>query len=298
MNILIIGGNGYIGCRLYEYLKDEGYSVENADLCLFGKVFPDTLVCDYRSIPKSKIQEYSHIILLAGHSCPATIGDDTSPSLRNNVINFINLLDKISPNQKLIYASTAAIYGNTSKIMYENAHLADPVDFYTYTKQAIEAIARIYPSKNTIGLRFGTVSGFSKNFRQENLLNSMTIAALKNKEIIVSNPKLYRSVLGIDDLCFAIKEILVQGIKRPIYNLVSMRGTILKFGNDLAEYTNSNLIINSSMKTGYSFNCSSELFSEDYNFKFKNTVEDIYLDIVNNLDSIEINEKRSIIHYE
>lgn len=297
MKILLIGGNGYIGCRLYQYLQTRGYQVDNVDLCLFGKVFSETIVCDYKYIPKSKLREYSHIILLAGHSCPSTVGTSLIPVYKNNVRNFITLIEKLSHNQELIYASTAAIYGNSNELKFESDKLDNPVDYYTWTKQCIEQIASLYPIKST-GLRFGTVGGFSANFRSENLLNSMSVSAFNHKEITVSNPNLYRSVLGISDLCIAIDRILVQGIKKPIYNLVSETDTIFGFGYILSKFTNSRLIENDSMKTGYSFNCSSRQFENDYNFKFCDTIETIYKDITENLHNIEINEKRSIIHYD
>ena len=297
MKILLIGGNGYIGCRLYEYLLNQGYSVDNLDLCIFGRVFQETIVCDYRSFPKDRLQEYSHIILLAGHSCPSTVGNSFIPIVKNNVDNFIGLLEKLNSNQELIYASTAAIYGNSNELKFETDVLDNPVDIYTWTKQCIEQLASISPIKS-VGLRFGTVGGFSKNFRSENLLNSMSVSSFRNNEIIVSNPNLYRSILGINDLCVAINRILQVGIKSPIYNLISDRGTIGSFGISLSTLTESSIVVNDSMKTGYSFNCSSRKFENDYNFKFCDTIETIYHDITENLDKIQINEKRSVIHYE
>ena len=72
--VLIIGGNGYIGTRLYEYLSiDEenmptDKDIDIIDTCWFGKVIEDTIVEDYRNMSKEFYSEYDTIILLAGHS--------------------------------------------------------------------------------------------------------------------------------------------------------------------------------------------------------------------------------------
>jgi UDP-glucose 4-epimerase len=49
-NILIIGGSGYIGSRLYDYLLNFGYKVTNMDLCWFGKTHNEIIVDDYKNI--------------------------------------------------------------------------------------------------------------------------------------------------------------------------------------------------------------------------------------------------------
>ena len=48
--ILLIGGNGYIGSRLYDHLLSLKYNVTNIDLCWFGQVYPETLVEDYKNM--------------------------------------------------------------------------------------------------------------------------------------------------------------------------------------------------------------------------------------------------------
>ena len=62
--ILLIGGNGYVGTRLYNYLDD----VDVIDTCWFGKLIESTIVEDYKTMSKEFYSEYDTIILLAGHS--------------------------------------------------------------------------------------------------------------------------------------------------------------------------------------------------------------------------------------
>ena len=72
--VLIIGGNGYIGTRLYEYLSiDEenmptDKDIDIIDTCWFGKVIEDTIVEDYRNMTSEFFSKYDTVILLAVHS--------------------------------------------------------------------------------------------------------------------------------------------------------------------------------------------------------------------------------------
>ena len=297
--ILLIGGNGYLGCRIYEYLLNKKYDVTNLDLGWFGIVYPETIQKDYRDLTKEELSKYTHIILLAGHSSVSMCGGELTSCFNNNVFNFTNLLDKIDDNQTLIYSSTLAVYGNNPKLVTEEDPIKKALNVYDYTKIARENIANFYPNKKLIGLRFGSVSGFSPNFRNENLLNALTLSSINQQPLTISNGDAYRSVLGLNDLCCAIDKIIeVDIIKNKIYNLTSISDKIINFGYEVKRLTDSELIVNDSFKTDYSFNCSAELFEKDYNFKFGDTIESIYNDIITNYDNILFNNKREKINYE
>lgn len=297
--ILIIGGNGYIGSRLHTHLINLGYDVTNIDLGWFGITHTDTIQKDYRDLTKEELSEYTHIILLAGHSSVSMCGGELTSCFKNNVYNFVNLLDKIDDSQTLLYSSTLAVYGNNSKLVTEEDPIKKALNVYDYTKIARENVADLYPNKKLVGLRFGSVSGFSPNFRNENLLNSLTMSSINKLPIIISNGDAYRSVLSLNDLCRAIDKLIeVDVIKNKIYNLTSVSDKIINFGYKIKHLTNSELIVNDSFKTDYSFNCSAELFEKDYNFKFEDTIESIYTDIATNYNNILFNTKRGKIAYE
>ena len=297
--ILIIGGNGYIGSRLYEYLLDLDYDVTNIDLGWFGNIHQKTIIQDYKTLTKEELEKYTHIILLAGHSSVSMCVNNLTSCFKNNVYNFVELIEKINENQTLIYSSTCAVYGNNPKFVTEEDPIKSALNFYDYTKIARENIADLYPNKKLVGLRFGSVSGFSKNFRSENLLNALTLSSSKNGSITISNGEAYRSILGMNDTCRAIETLIKQdNIKNKKYNLSSFSDKIIDFGLAIKNLTNSELTVNDSFQTDYSFNCSSELFSNDYNFKFQDTIESIYNDIESNIGNIITNHKRTKIIYE
>lgn len=53
MKILVLGGNGYIGSRLYSHLKSKKYDVDNVDLCWYSKIFKETIQNNFDDLPIS-----------------------------------------------------------------------------------------------------------------------------------------------------------------------------------------------------------------------------------------------------
>jgi nucleoside-diphosphate-sugar epimerase len=290
--ILLLGGNGYIGSRLYDHLLSLNYDITNIDICWYKQIYKETIVTDYDSLTKEYLQQFSHIILLAGHSIIAmckTLG----PCFENNVSKYIRLIEKLNDSQILIYSSSAAVYGSNDNLVDESYPITDAINFYDYTKICNEQITNLYPNKKIVGLRFGSVGGFSKNIRNENLLNSLSINAFKNNKISVSNPNMMRSILEIKDLCRAMVYLIDGGDpKNKVYNWTSVNGKILDLGNSIQKITGCELEVNNLFHTNYSFNCSNKLFEQDYNFKFEGTIQSIYDDIINNYDNILVNIKR------
>lgn len=297
-NILLLGGNGYVGSRLYEYLLSLDYHVDNVDLCWFGQVHKETSVIDYRHLTKEHLKRYTHIILLAAHSSVAMCNNNLQSTFNNNTVNFIDLLDKITDEQMLIYASTCAIYGKYPHLATEDVEIKPALNFYDYSKISTEQIACLYPNKNVVGLRFGSISGFSKNMRKENLLNSLTLTYLQNKPLVVSNGNSMRSVLGLNDACRAIETIIRHNnIKKNIYNITSVNDCIMNFAKTIQKFSGAELVINDSFKTDYSFHCSAAAFEQDYNFTFMDTTESIYNELINYYKLIQFNIDRGAITY-
>jgi nucleoside-diphosphate-sugar epimerase len=296
--VLLLGGNGYIGTRLYQHLLEREYNVDNVDLCWFGKVHKETIFMDYKHLTVDQLKKYSHIILLAAHSSVAMCKDNLLSAINNNANNFINLLDKTTDDQMLIYASTCAIYGNNSDLSTEETEIKPALNFYDYSKISTENIARLYNRKNVVGLRLGSVSGFSRNIRKENLINSLTLTHLQNKPLVVSNGNSMRSVLGVNDACRVIETIIAHNqIHRPIYNVTSVNDNIMNFATRVQQLSGADLIVNDSFHTDYSFYCSTELFEKDYNFQFTDTTDSIYDELMENYGLIEFNIDRGAVMY-
>lgn len=293
MKILLIGGNGYIGSRLYNHLNVKNYNITNVDTCWYGKLFTDTNIINYDNLSVSYLNQFTHIILLAGFSSVGMC-KNLHDTVTNNVTYFNNLVNKLSDKQVLIYASSCSVYGNGEKILTETDDLSPPLNNYDFSKQMIDYINKLSLNKKCIGLRFGTVNGYSPNLRTDLVINAMTLSSLEQKKIFVSNGNIKRSLLGINDLCNAIEKIIVTDhIKSNIYNLVSFSNTILDLAKEIQSLNQCEVVVNENLSTSYSFTVTNNKFESDFKFKFNDTVESIYNELIVNSNVISKKSNRS-----
>ena len=312
--VLIIGGNGYIGTRLYEYLSiDEenmptDKDIDIIDTCWFGKVIEDTIVEDYRNKTSEFFSKYDTIILLAGHSSVKMSEADSNSCFKNNVQNFIDLLDKLT-TQKFIYASSSSVYGSVGgRTVNEKYYGFEPYNQYDISKHT----ADLYAQKSDVeyyGLRFGTVNGCSPVLRTDVMINAMVSSALRDGHIKLYIKDTMRPILGINDLCRAITSIVESDEdKRGLYNLASFNKTAEQIAYEVAdvmgvevkEYeTDPTQVKNVKSQTkAYNFSISTLKFRRDFKFKFQDTVESITTDLIKNWDSMEKTDRSAAVDYE
>jgi nucleoside-diphosphate-sugar epimerase len=236
--VLIIGHCGYLGSVLMKYLSEQSYIVYGIDKGYYSTNCGNSY--DFNYIISSKYySEYDTIILLAGHSSPSLCENDKLGSFKNNVTNFNNLISKLSEGQRLLYASSASVCNGLTNA-YENDKLNAPFGDYDMQKQVIEKIAEIAKCE-TIGMRFGTIGGYSPNPRLDSVINSLYHDGVNKKEITISNGSNFRSYLGINDACKAIAALIEVENPYKIYNIASGTSTINYIGEKIAFLTGSKI---------------------------------------------------------
>lgn len=292
MNILLLGGNGYIGSALYPKLKQK-HLVTSVDLCLFGKNLKFSQKFDYDS---ADVSEYDAIVCLAGHSSVQLCQQEPLASWDNNVNKFHSLCQKLSKEQLLIYASSASVYGRNEGISDEYSKLSNtPLQDYDLQKTTIDLVANrfIQDGKRMIGLRFGTVNGVAPNTRSELMINSMVKSAIETGSINIRNVKIRRGILGINDVVRAIQTIIEsETTNYGQYNLTSFNSTVEEISNEVSKHTNSKIVIQPDTPA-YDYALSVEKFKKEFNFEFTDTMEGLIKDLVSNYQNINFDHRLS-----
>jgi UDP-glucose 4-epimerase len=301
-NILILGGNGYVGSRLRQVLK-ETYNIHSIDCCWFSydEEYKDHR--DYHRLTKQELKEFDVVIVLAGHSSvPSCNGDLYSPWM-NNVSNFVDLLGKID-DQLVIYASSASVYGNSEpgEQHSEDNKVFVPVNNYDVTKYALDqqAIIANLTGKRVIGLRFGTVNGWSPNLRCDVMINAMYHTAVTSSEdqhITITNKHISRAILGIEDLCRAVTSC-IEKQHAGIYNLASFNDNVGNIAIGVANKIDAKIIDKGNTMNAYDFAISTELFEKTYNFKFTESVTTIVDSLVNRYKEATVQYRNNYIIYQ
>lgn len=290
--VLLIGSEGYIGRILSPQLACK-YELDCCDIGWYDdprehKAHP-LYRKDYKELKGSlTIQKYDAVILLGAHSSVPMCRDLRS-SFNNNVSNFVDLLEKLAPEQPLIYASSGSVYGNGGGQFRETDPLNPPMNWYDQQKQTIDEIA-LMSGKKVYGLRFGTVNGASPCMRTELMLNSMYLSAKNTKSVRFNNKDKSRAILGNKDLVAGIKAILEYvGAKGPkntgVYNLASFNSSIGYMANKVCEFMD---VIPQEVPDGptYSFQLNTQKFQEVFDWVPSQNIEDILLDLKKNCGKI------------
>ena len=290
MNILIIGGCGYIGSRLYLYLVDKFDCVDTLDTEQFGNyVNKKNIKKDFKNINPKDLQKYDVVIHLGGYSSVQLCTNNKSDAFTYNILEFYNLMRKLTNKQKFIYASSSSLYNGSDKETNEMYSYFKPTNIYDFSKFTIDGICKVFSENcfgsgqhlNYYGLRFGTVCGYSPNWRTDLMINKMVYTALLEKQIIVTNPFIERPILGLNDLVRSIETIIYEDKPSGVYNIASFNTTILNIANQVGKFMKVPIKIMGENWT-YNFRMSTELFEQYFDFEFKDDINSIINDILLN----------------
>lgn len=172
MNILVVGGAGYIGSHMVKHLGQAGCAVTtldnlsggHADAVLHGSFVPgdiaDRALLD-RLLAPGRFDAVMHFasFIQVGESVVAP-----AKYYQNNVVNTLNLLDAMGAAgvKRFIFSSTAAIFGEPQSDLIDEQHRQQPINPYGRTKlmveQALADYDRAYGLKS-VCLRYFNAAG-------------------------------------------------------------------------------------------------------------------------------------------
>ena len=235
MKILITGGAGYFGVLLAKALLERQHDVTILDNFMYGyEPVMHLLAYDRLEIVKqdirndlgsqtSKFDAIYHLAAISGY--PACEANPNSAELIN-VVATRNLVQGLSHDQTLIYASTTSFYGKTGALMDENAPI-ESVSLYGRTKYRAEQI--VMERQNSVALRFATIFGVSPKMRIDLLVNDFTYKAVNDRCIVLFEGGTKRTFLHIRD---AIRAYLLA-----LDRIDTMRANVYNVGTDRMNYT-------------------------------------------------------------
>jgi UDP-glucose 4-epimerase len=167
--ILVIGGAGYIGSHVVCAFLDRGDAVTVFDNLssgcpenLFsGAGFVQGDILDYPLLSTTMRAGFDAIIHLA--ALKAAGESMTSPEKYsvNNVCGTINILNAASEARvpRIVFSSSAAVYGAPKYVPVDEAHPTDPINYYGFTKLEIERFLAWYEQLR--GIRFAALRYFN-----------------------------------------------------------------------------------------------------------------------------------------
>ncbi|MGH9785367.1 MAG: NAD-dependent epimerase/dehydratase family protein [Terriglobia bacterium] len=234
--VLVVGGAGYIGSVLARLLLEAGYSVRVLDSAIYGNQAVEGLL----SHPRFEFVEgdLRHVesLVRAINGCDAVIhlgaivGDpacDLNERMTREINTFATkLLLQVARGygvQRLLFASTCAVYGASDFLMDEHSTL-NPVSSYAQSKADAEKIVLEAPSPDfcPVVLRLGTVFGHSYRPRFDLVVNLLVARAWMHKKITIYNKDQWRPFVHVHDCARAFVACLdanADVVRGEIFNV-------------------------------------------------------------------------------
>lgn len=233
MKILITGGAGFIASHIVDKLIELNHSVIVVDNLSSGKkchLSPRVKFYQADLLDESLhdiIQNESPEIVIH-HAAQI----DVQTSLRNpsfdatvNINGTIQLLEAIKTAgvRKMIYASSAAVYGTPLYLPVNENHPVQPLSFYGISKHTPEHYIQVYSTLYGLDytiLRYANVYGTRQDPQGEGGVVSIFIDKLLNGEqpIIYGDGEQTRDFIYVQDIVEANVAALSRG-SRSIYNI-------------------------------------------------------------------------------
>lgn len=170
MNILVTGGAGYIGSVVVEETVSAGHPTIVYDNLVKGHremVAPDAVFVEgdlrdrellERTLRDNQVEAVIH---MAAYSLVGESVEDPAKYYENNVVAGLSLLDamRASAVHKLVFSSTAAVYGEPGKQPIEESDRTAPTNPYGDTKLAFEHALKAY--EQAYGIRYASLRYFN-----------------------------------------------------------------------------------------------------------------------------------------
>ena len=147
MNILVIGGAGYIGSHVTYEFCDQGYNVSVMDDLSTGflsnidkraKFIQNSF--SNENILNKILKDIDCVIHLAALKAAGESMVDPLKYSKSNITDSINLINKCVENnvKSFIFSSSAAVYGYPQYLPIDEKHNLNPINYYGFTKLIIE----------------------------------------------------------------------------------------------------------------------------------------------------------------
>jgi len=169
MNVLVVGGAGYIGSHAVKYLGDAGHSVwvyDNLSRGHRASVPADRLVVGEvadraKLVATMKDKKIDAVMHFAAFALVNESVNDPSLYYRNNVIAALELLDAMREANvmRIVFSSTTATYGEPEIVPIPETTPQAPINPYGFTKLVIEKALADYAA--AYGLAYAALRYFN-----------------------------------------------------------------------------------------------------------------------------------------
>ena len=226
MNILLIGGGGYLGIPLSKELTKKGHNVVVFDKFKYNT--QDLIECkkingDVGGITIRSDFHYPSFDIIFYLSQPRLNELDTEKQVETEVGYFNTFINSfnwsgIYRTPKVYFISSCSVYGKTEDIVNENSEVI-PTSLYSKMKIECEKIITENKNSNFKILRLSTLYGNSDYTRNDVFINNIINDVIDEKIIEIYDPFAKRPHLHVIDCVKIITTLVTTQFEESILNI-------------------------------------------------------------------------------
>lgn len=233
MNFVVTGGAGFIGSHIVDALVESGHQVhviDNLTTGNQGNVNPKAIFhsIDITGDQLGVVFEIAKPDIVIHHAAQIDVHTSIQQPLLDakvNILGTLALLEQCREHKvgKLIYASSAAVYGTPEYLGVDERHPLRPISFYGISKHTpehyIEAFSHLFGMDYTI-LRYANVYGTRQDPKGEGGVVSVFMDRLLQGQqpVIFGDGEQTRDFIYVKDIVSANLAAVERGSK-GIYNI-------------------------------------------------------------------------------
>ncbi|MEK4621800.1 MULTISPECIES: NAD-dependent epimerase/dehydratase family protein [Priestia] len=227
MKVLVTGGAGFIGSHIVDKLIKRGFDVIIIDNLSTGKKENINLQARTYEVDITSPSALEEVFVLEKpnyvihHGAQIDIQKsiiDPTYDANINILGTINILEKCREHSvdKLVYASSAAVYGNPKNLPVNEQHEINPLSFYGVSKFTPELYIKIFSNMYGIKysiLRYANVYGIRQDPKGEGGVVSIFIDKMLNNAspVVFGDGQQTRDFIYVSDVADANLAALSNG---------------------------------------------------------------------------------------
>ena len=257
---LITGGAGFIGSHLVRELVQQGQKVTVLDNLAVGKLenlvglqkkihFIEGDICDYSDV----LDACSEVDYVLHHAASVSVAESLEKPQETAEINVqgtVNVLEasRLSGIKRVVFASSAAVYGTRSELPYTENTPTDCQSHYAWSKQAGTELCQLYTKiygLETVSLRYFNVYGTGQNLHSAYpaVIAKFIQLAAEGKPLGIDWDGLQsRDFVHVKDVVQANLLAATKAVPGEIYNVASGRSyTLLELADTVEKISGKKL---------------------------------------------------------
>ncbi|WP_349408720.1 NAD-dependent epimerase/dehydratase family protein [Pseudalkalibacillus sp. SCS-8] len=258
--VLVTGGCGFIGSHIVEKLVERKFEIVVVDNLTTGKLsnidlsLVDYYNCDINSRDFDKVVAKTMPQFIIHQAAQVSVPKSIKDIIYDTEVNIGGSIRVIEAAKnygvkKIIFASTAAVYGEPQYLPVDTRHPVDPLSPYGLSKYTVENYLKL--AKSCYGLdytilRYSNVYGPRQNAKGEGGVVAIFSGLLsQNQEVLIHGDGMQtRDFVYVEDVANANLKALEKGSSSILNVATSTQITINDLFNTVKKYSNATVVPN------------------------------------------------------